>query len=512
MSAPTTQELDRPPEFPPGVDARLVMRPLLSPTWRLPGTAGATYRRKATQYDPLLFAITYLPHYLRDQVTGQVSFSAMHLDLARAIRQWALPDCSDRRAVIAPRDYAKTTWPFLFGLIWALAHQHRRFPLAFSHTGELAAGHLRNLTVELASNELLLQDFPHLAIAKGRGSRTGSGLVATVGSSAVGARGLGESSAGIRNRAFRPDLLIGDDLEPIKKWTGDGKRDRLHVLRNLVFPMNDRAPIWLTGTTPGYGAIMHDCVRHAAGRPITGGEWVAAERFAVHHHRPIVIDAAGHEASLWPQRHALATLQAKRAADPWGWSLNYECDPDPGADGMHGTWWTDELIRYDSQMVPDVRYVAIDVATTRNRRSDSTVLIMAGYNRARRRAVIEHAESIPGGEVLPIQERLHQLHRAHPRTLRTGVIETNQGGRLWLNNMSLPVGLTLREEHATAGKTDRIRVAHQRYAAGSVVHHRALPELEQQMRDWSPSWSGHDDLVDALAAVLGETFAGELIS
>lgn len=513
MTGPDVRTLDEPIAFPPGIDRAKLLAEIYHSAWRLPGEAGAKYRRTITRHDPLLFMITYFPHYLRDQVTGSISFCPVHLRLCARIARWSIRDNEERRAVVAPREYAKTTYGFLCGPAWAMAHRHRRFPLAVSYTAKLAAGQLRNLTHELENNALLLQDFPDLAVSRGRGSRTGGGVITTVGGAAVGARGLGEASLGTRALQFRPDVFIGDDLEPIGGLSTDRKADILANLLSGVLRMG-RGPALFTGTPVGYGSIMHDLARLALGSPLTGGEWAAAQEFLVDHFSAITPDGQ----ALWPQRRALEWLQERRDHDNpetrYDYSLNYACDPDPTirADLLS---WTDDLIRIDPTIDPDFRVIVFDVATTDGPSSDSTTLVVIGYERNRRLAVVEHAEVLPGGDQLPMQERVWHYKRLYPRTLGRMRIETNQGGRMWVRNMSLPPGIEVEEKHESGtSKGDRIRVAHGHYARGAVRHARALPQLQAQMRDWGARQGRipHDDLVDVLAAGLDEVFAGELIS
>ena len=112
-----------------------------------------------------------------------MSFSEAHLDLDGAIGQWATP-AAQHVAWVLPRGGAKSTWLFLIGPAWALAHGHRRFFLAFSLTAGQAEAHLENLRAELDGpmrNELLLADFPELAPKRGQNRK---GHVALTGGAA----------------------------------------------------------------------------------------------------------------------------------------------------------------------------------------------------------------------------------------------------------------------------------------------------------------------------------------
>ena len=53
-----------------------------------------------------------------------------------------------REAWIAPRGAGTSTYAFLGGPLWALAHGHRNYFMAFSHTSDMALDQLANLRAE----------------------------------------------------------------------------------------------------------------------------------------------------------------------------------------------------------------------------------------------------------------------------------------------------------------------------------------------------------------------------
>jgi predicted phage terminase large subunit-like protein len=66
-------------------------------------------RRTLTRLDPLLFALVYVRHHLRDS-EGQITFGDAHLDWCRAARRWVRPvagPSEERDAYIAPRNMGK---------------------------------------------------------------------------------------------------------------------------------------------------------------------------------------------------------------------------------------------------------------------------------------------------------------------------------------------------------------------------------------------------------------------
>lgn len=485
------------PEFPPGVDGRALLAPCFHSAWRHSGAAGREYRRVATRLDPLLFAVTYLGRHLRDQTTGLMSFAPHHLDMAATAIRWVRPEPT-HDAIVLPRGGAKSTWMFLINPLWAMAHGHREFPLFVSYNGEQAEIQLSNLRAELAENELLLADFPELKPKRGSNTKR---TVLTNGAS-FAARGLFSTSNGLRMSTNRPDLIIGDDLEPgPERHSPDMKQKIETALTSSIMPMGTRhTAVQLTGTTTMVGCLMHDVVRAARGESVAA--WVAAHGFTPRYYPAILDEGTAAERSLWPQRWSLEWLRQLRGGDPQDYALNYANRPE--LSGAHG-YWRPELIRYDPHQEITRRVLFVDPAMTDGPKSDLTAIVLAGLSRDGRTVVIEHAEAgnIPG---LELRNRLWEITQRAPRTIREWVIESNQGCDRWRDIVTpLPVGVRLDTEHVGGSKRSRIEVALAHYQRRAVVHADVLTQLEEQMLAWTPRAS-RDDLLDALAGSLRRLF------
>lgn len=504
----TVEQQRRAAIFPPGIDGAALLHRTRHSAWTLPGgwrgdepLAGSAYRRAITAPSPLLFAVTYLGRYLREQSSGQMSFSPFHLELCAAARRW--PAAEPFRDVwVAPRGAAKTTWLFLVLPLWALAHGHRRFFLAFSLTAEQAQGQLANLRMELDSNDLLLSDFPELAPKRIRGARNTASTVVASGAT-IAARGLGASTLGIRSGTDRPDLIVGDDLEPDAADHTPAAKDKiLSRVVDSILPMGSRSTVvQLAGTTTMHGSLIHDAVRAATGGPVA--PWISGHEFRARYFPPVLDDEHGRR-SLWPQRWSLAELDEMAARHPQSFALNMANRPEEA--GARG-YWRRELIRYNPRRPIVRRILYADVAMTQNARSDQTALVLLGLTADGRHAVVEHAElgRITGME---LRERMYALTGAHARTLREWWIEANQGGDRWREIVSpLPSGVRLHTEHVGGSKRSRIEVALSHYQRGAVEHREPLTALEEQMLAWTPA-ATKDDGLDALAGALRRAFPG----
>ena len=163
--------------------------------------------------DKLFFMRTYLPHYF------SCSFGEFH-------GEWA--DLGDMRnqvvLVAAPREHGKST-VFTFGdPLCDICCDKRKFIMIISDSRKQAIGFTLPILLELETNTRILHDFGDM---KGRPWSRGD-FVTSAGVRVL-ARGRGEKVRGLKNRQFRPDKALVDDLENDKnvqnpRLVEDGKR------------------------------------------------------------------------------------------------------------------------------------------------------------------------------------------------------------------------------------------------------------------------------------------------
>lgn len=488
MSIPVAEQV-RAAEFPPGIDVAAILRPLRTPTWEV----SADYRRAVTRLSPLAFALTYLGPNLQHQETQLISFSRLHLDMCAAARRWVRPGAY-RDAWVAPRKGGKTLWAFHALPLWALAHGHRKYLMAFASNDAQAKGHLANILDDLKRNDLLLHDFPELRIRRGTG---GADRTVLESGAALAARGMASTSIGQRAGAFRPDILVGDDLEKgeVDNSPEQVRQNRSRLLQNII-PMNDTgAAVQVAGTVTMHNSLIHEIVHAAKGR--SGGEWVRANQFEPHYYSPFEPDGT----SLWPQQWTREWLQRKREADPDGFALNYLNDPLPPS-GM--TFWTPESFQYNSRFPIAERVLHIDVAVTTKATSDFTVLALVGKDAAGKRALVE--DVVWGRWTAPeIRERIHDMCE-QLRIKPVVRVEANNGGDTWLDSLApWPMGVKYETcRPGKASKPDRIKWAHAHYHRRAVWHGHPRPELEAELCRY-PRVT-HDDIPDAIAGALEWAF------
>ncbi|GAA4085407.1 hypothetical protein [Actinomadura miaoliensis] len=473
-------------------------------------------RRLLTRLDPLLFAVLYTPHLIRDD-DGRITFADLHLALFRHGRRWLRSPGprQGRHAFVAPRESGKSTILFKVLPLWAAAHGHVRFIAAFSSSGTQAETHLSGFKRELDTNVLLRSDFPDLCAPARRptGGNVADSrqMMHTRSEFSFAARGLDSEVLGLvdaKNR--RPDLIILDDVEPDESnYSAYQARKRLITITDTVLAMNERAHVALVGTVTMPGSIVHQLVK-----TVTTAEdvpdWITDEAFQVHYFEPIIKTADGRERSIWPVKWPVSYLAS--IAHTRSYKKNFLNQPVR----MDGDYWTPDDFVYGD--IPDAARVLlqIDPAVTDKRTSDYYGLAVIAYRPPQTAdrsgpgpactaktapqvrqplCVVRHAAALR----LPparLRDRVLQILEAFPE-IGAVRIEVNQGGDTWRSILhDLPVRLLVHTE--SAPKPVRAADLLNQYQRHRVLHAKRFPELEDQMTAYPDVL--HDDLIDAVGA------------
>ena len=435
--------------------------------------------------DPLMFALVYLPHHLKDPnaPTNPPSFADCHFDWCRLAIRWVanrnrttpIEPGEDRIAEVAPRMCGKSTWWFLIISLWAAAHGHKRFIAAFASTATQAEGHLRTFKNELDTNRYLREDFPDLCAPKRRPRgaivadrvdtyQAQSGFVFV-------AKGVDSNNLGMKVEETRPDLIIMDDIEPDERmYSADLAEKRLGTVQDAILQLNIYASVVFVGTVTMPNSIIHQIVKHATGQQEYA--WVKDERVQGHHYVPIVTYTdpktnTQAQRSLWPEKWPLEYLLSIKHTRSY--AKNYLNDPK----GRDGDYWNDEDFTREVWTPkagtgrPSRTAIFIDPPTTTNKYSDPAGLAVVTYNFptiAERQAPFEMEAPRPTKETGSTKKRaMNRTIRTHPGTVDvrwadniklTGkplaqhvyalltkhpewgvqriVVEVTQGGDLWL--------------------------------------------------------------------------------
>ena len=143
--------------------------------------------------------------------------------------------------IVAFRGSAKSTIITMSYPIWAiLGKQQKKFVLILCQTRHQAKQHMINLKQELESNELLKNDLGPFR-EEGDSEWGTTSLVFSRLNARISVASSEQSIRGLRHNQYRPDLIIGDDVEDMNSTrTREGRDKTYQWLTSEVIPCGDR--------------------------------------------------------------------------------------------------------------------------------------------------------------------------------------------------------------------------------------------------------------------------------
>jgi predicted phage terminase large subunit-like protein len=167
------------------------------------GRARRLQRGNGQSLDLLAWGRKYLPAHFSRPPSNLHRWLAVELESMRTLR-------GSRLNVLGPRGSAKSTIGTLAFALRAALECWEPYLWIVSDTRHQACAHLDNLKTELLDNRLLAEDYPQAA---GRGIVWRSGSIVLRNGVAIEAFGSGQRIRGRRHGAFRPTLILCDDLQ-----------------------------------------------------------------------------------------------------------------------------------------------------------------------------------------------------------------------------------------------------------------------------------------------------------
>jgi phage terminase large subunit-like protein len=458
-------------------------------------------RQEITKFDPLMYAIVYLPDTLTEGI-GTITFADAHLEFCRDALTWTGPVTEmkeHRTAYVEPRNLGKSSWLYLILPMWAASHGHKKFIAAFADSSGQAEEHLSTFRNELQNNDLLKTDYPELCTpmrrSRGNVESDSKGDYKAKSGFIFKARGIGSSLLGMKVGNLRPDLIVGDDLEPKEgDYSPAMAATRLGDLLDGVLPLNAHATVVLTGTVNMSGSIMDDLARSTEGGE--SEKWITASNFKVKYHHAIINDN-GNDRSLWPGKWSLEELYKERSEDPRGYAKNFNNAPMSSDSG----YWEPSYFRLGTLDSPSFTILSVDPAVSKKSTSDWTGFSIVRYSRTEDLFQVAYAAQVRmnGRE---LRARVLSLLEQFP-DIGTVLVETNQGGdTLWVDEdgvfYDLPVKVIT--VHQRLSKELRAEKAVLEFSRQKVVFAHRFPDLERQLLAFPKV--AHDDMVDACVSAI----------
>ncbi len=146
-----------------------------------------------------IFIYFYLGHYVKYETPD------FHKEIFEALERGD----TEFLELIAFRGSAKSTIASLALALWSAVTGRKHFVIILSDTFSQAKLHIQNIIYELENNELLINDFGPF---KAKEEWTATNIILANGVRVL-SRSRGQKIRGVRHLQYRPDLIIGDDLE-----------------------------------------------------------------------------------------------------------------------------------------------------------------------------------------------------------------------------------------------------------------------------------------------------------
>ena len=312
-------------------------------------------RTAITRQSHLMFFHFYFPHYVIYKT------APFQKELFRLTEQ----EEAMNLFVCAFRGSSKSTIMTMSYPIWAiLGKQQKRFVLILCQTKTQAKQHMINLKRELESNQLLKNDLgPFEEESDEWGS---SSLVFSNLNARITAASSEQSIRGLRHGPYRPDLIIGDDVEDLSSTrTREGRDKTYQWLTGEVIPAGDKKTRLVM-----IGNLLHeDSILMRLRRSLDEGRIKGAFRFYP------LIDKD--EKIAWPGKYpTLEEIEEerKKSGNEISWQREFLLKIIPNEDQIiHRDW-----IRYYDVLPTEENHktiIAVDLAISEKTHADFTAIV-----------------------------------------------------------------------------------------------------------------------------------------
>ena len=357
----------------------------------------AVAERRKKVFDPVhgydYFVSHYFPHYVRS-----TSRSDLHNYLFAELPAVLQAPKPINMATAAPRGEAKSTLVSQLFTLYCLVTQQKRYALIVMDSIDQAYPMLEAIKVELEFNQRLRIDFPEVA---GQGRVWQAATIITKANQKVQVAGSGKKLRGLRHGAYRPDLVVLDDIENDEQVRSAEQRDKLHEwLKKTVLPLGvpgEKLDVVYIGTILHYDSVLNRTLASKAWKtakfkalkkmPDDMALWDKWEDFflnegeavadAFYHANQAAMDK-GSEVS-WAARPLLALMKIRARDGHATFDSEYQNDPLSSDDAIFAN-----AIKYWTELPSDLIYFgAVDPSLGKAGASrDPSAILVGGYQRA----------------------------------------------------------------------------------------------------------------------------------
>ncbi|UKL30002.1 terminase large subunit protein [Bacillus phage PK2] len=190
-----------------------------------------------------------------------------HNELTDILNVVSNKEVNKRIAWAAPRGHAKSAYLSNAFPLHQVAFQKRRYILIISETDSMSKKFIEYVANTLKFNKLLREDFGELLSPNTKqNERDNQESFLTKTGTLVESSSMGKQMRGKRNGAYRPDLVICDDLESSKNTnTAELREKNLHWFNSVVMPIGDpdRTAFVYMGTAVHQSGLLFDVMKRS---------------------------------------------------------------------------------------------------------------------------------------------------------------------------------------------------------------------------------------------------------
>jgi predicted phage terminase large subunit-like protein len=228
------------------------------------------HRRALGARSASVFAKIYLGNHFK------LTPSRMHREMFQLLD--GLKEHRGRRiAIAAPRGHAKTTVVGLGYVLWAALYNLEPMIVIVSGASSQATQILSHIKEELLHNPLLQRDFPEICEVLGtaKGPRPfRNDRIHLPNGVAIRALGAEQRMRGMRQRQYRPSLIVVDDLEEQESvLSSEGREKTKEWFTGTLLKLgNNETNVVIVGTVLHYDSLLASLTGVPGSKPVSGWE------------------------------------------------------------------------------------------------------------------------------------------------------------------------------------------------------------------------------------------------
>ncbi|MCK3654903.1 hypothetical protein A4G19_03705 [Pasteurellaceae bacterium Macca] len=469
------------------------------------------------------FVQHYFPHYVRSEHQSE-----LHRYLFSTLPEVAASEKSHREAIAAPRGEAKSTICTQLYPLWCLITGRKRYVIIAMDSKEQAYGMLEAIKAEIESNTRLHIDFPEMR----QGKVWRAGAILTSQHQKVEAVGAGQKLRGRRHGAYRPDLVVLDDIENDESVRTPEQRNKLHdwVLKAVLKlgAAGEKFDVIYVGTILHYDSVLNRTLSTKGWRAIrfqailkfpdnmalwdewenlylseTGADDSQSDAFYQQHKAEMDKGAV----VSWLARPILALMKIRASDGHSAFDSEYQNDPVSGDDAIFAN-----SLQYWTELPNDLIYFgAVDPSLGKAGASrDPSAILVGGFQRATGKLYVVEAQVKKRLPDLIIEDviRLHKQYGCHRWFVETVQFQEFLQTELIKRSAQRGYPVPATAIKPNTDKMLRIESLQPHIANGLILLHRSQSTLISQLRHFPKA--DHDDGPDALEMLWKNTLANSV--